>query len=66
MTPAIELLEAECKRRNWDMEMITALAWVLNRVEIKKHYRPSGQWEYKLFYRNQNTHRGAIKGIGAR
>jgi hypothetical protein len=65
MIPTIELLEAECKRRNWDMEMITALAWVLNRVEIKKHYRPSGQWEYMLCYRNKSTHRGAIKGVGA-
>jgi hypothetical protein len=55
MTPTIELLEAECAKRNWDVEMITALAWVLNHIEIKKRVYRSGGHDYVLYFRNQRA-----------
>lgn len=55
MTPTVELLEKECEKRGWDVEMLCALAWVLERIEIKKNYYKSGHWDYALFYRNKRS-----------
>ena len=56
MPPTIELLEAECARRNWDVEMVSALAWVLSRIETRKKVYAKGDVEYVLYYRNHRAH----------